>query len=1503
MTRKSLRDLAPTSYEEFPDDVEEDSENDFMPHSTRSSRKRERNGNPEVKTRSGRSVKKPETMYKDDRPTERRTIGRRTPGRQAKSGKSLSTLHLKRGTRSSSRSNTSDDDNSDHRNSVSDGDRMDEDEMSYDEEPAPALRRSRRLSGSGSEKDGGKELPQRRSPRISTDEPKVPMRVRLRNRPGQGSNVEAAKESIIEEGDFEPAKTSNVATEDAKLSEKHSSSDEANEPPIKRSLRSSIRKSVVDDDDNIEPGDEEFKLPEEESDDDDDFEANDGIEESDLNSSENQAGGMRTRSSNKRRLRSSSPVGSSKVRRSSTRAAASSRNARRSGSGYGNSRKSYPKRTVRRAARPRSDARSHQRGGNDALGTYRPRRNNLRPSDFYQSESSSGDSSSSEDDFMRAPRASKGTHSPRAPATENQAPDFLTNPMAVIDLGNARPSRYARRRNRTTQNGRDPFPIDVPGSARGPRSASKLPPIEPIKVDLNLSWKDVGGLDHHVRALKEMVFLPLMYPEVFEKFKIDPPKGVLFYGPPGTGKTLCARTLAASCGDDPDDEKLPEPIPSMLSLPNACKEIAAEHNNGTKAPRTQCSDDSNIPNGARNAPGNIPVPDGFIVACDENKKTTKAPAVTIELNLSEGETAAIVKSKKVIEAAANLLNEEKNEATSTPDKPSAVVDSQPEVTDTSTKRPRRPRVAFFMRNGADCLSKWVGEAERQLRMTFEAAKRHQPAIIFFDEIDGLAPVRSSRQDQIHSSIVSTLLGLMDGLDSRGKIVVIGATNRVDAIDPALRRPGRFDRELIFTLPNGKARRRILEIQTKNWKPSPPPSKILDLIAERTVGYCGADLRSLCTEAALRALRRRYPQIYNSQDKLLINVDSVRISTRDFIAAMNEIVPASHRSARTHARPIDSRLSAVLLEPLNECILTIKRIFPQGITPSFAMKTPEPSIPNGPHSEFIHDDDIDLSDDVSDYDEGDVNDDEFCNALGSKGRSVYGRMSSSLYERPVLRPRLLVCGRPGLGQAQLGPALLHFLEGCPVHAIDMPSLHTNSSSRSPEEALVIAVREACRAVPAVLYLPHLHLWWETANESLRTTLLISLRDIPADLPLLFLAVAEEDLNALPTELSQLFLETVTLEPSKTKQREEMFRPLIQQAITCPKVSHAALKRKRINKLREVLPKAPQAPVKPVTKEESLRQIHEEDKYIRVLRMEMRAFVEQLLRDRKFKVFWRPVDPTTAPDYYQIIKEPMAISKIAAQVDKGMYPTVLAMVRDFDLMVKNALEYNPAHTEEGAAILRRAHGLVDIVHAWADNLNPLLVEQCNRIVAARIAKATAQKEEQAKILREGPKQSQAHLRDRRDSTNVVCRMDIDEPSAPTTSGVAQEHLGVEGAHRSGDARMDVENAPEQRVVDHPPGNVRQERANGMRNGEGGGSVPPFEEEPYVPAEAPKVEVLRHLIVTVTSGISVDGLEGLHVRCATLLHKLRRSRNRAQVVDNLTNVVMEAREDPAVVGNLVE
>ena len=129
---------------------------------------------------------------------------------------------------------------------------------------------------------------------------------------------------------------------------------------------------------------------------------------------------------------------------------------------------------------------------------------------------------------------------------------------------------------------------------------------------------------------------------------------------------------------------------------------------------------------------------------------------------------------------------------------------------------------------------------------------------------------------------------MDGLDARGQVVVVAATNRIDAIDPALRRPGRFDRELLFSLPNETARAKIFEIHTRNWNP-PPSKEFRDALAKSTVGFCGADIKQLCVEAALAALRRCFPQVYSSEHKLVLDPSAVTPVYRDFVSAMGRVV--------------------------------------------------------------------------------------------------------------------------------------------------------------------------------------------------------------------------------------------------------------------------------------------------------------------------------------------------------------------------------------------------------------------------------------------------------------------------------------------------------------------------------------------------------------------------------------------------------------------------------------
>ena len=168
---------------------------------------------------------------------------------------------------------------------------------------------------------------------------------------------------------------------------------------------------------------------------------------------------------------------------------------------------------------------------------------------------------------------------------------------------------------------------------------------------------------------------------------------------------------------------------------------------------------------------------------------------------------------------------------------------------------------------------------------------------------------------------------MDGMDGRGQVIVIGATNRPDSIDPALRRPGRFDREFYFPLPNTEARRIILDIHTKGWEP-PLSSSFKDEIALLTKGYGGADLRALCTEAALNAVQRRYPQIYKSNEKLQIEPETIRVTAKDFMISVKKMVPSSERSASSGAAPLPTQIEPLLRIPLAEIEKLVAECIPQ-----------------------------------------------------------------------------------------------------------------------------------------------------------------------------------------------------------------------------------------------------------------------------------------------------------------------------------------------------------------------------------------------------------------------------------------------------------------------------------------------------------------------------------------------------------------------------------------------
>jgi transitional endoplasmic reticulum ATPase len=273
---------------------------------------------------------------------------------------------------------------------------------------------------------------------------------------------------------------------------------------------------------------------------------------------------------------------------------------------------------------------------------------------------------------------------------------------------------------------------------------------EPRDPRAGVNYDDVGGMEETIRALREMVELPLRYPELFTRLGVDPPKGVLLHGPPGTGKTRLAQAVA---------------------------------------------------------------------------------------NESDAE--------------------------------------------------------FFTINGPEIMGSGYGESEKRLREVFEEATRAAPAIVFIDEIDSIAPKRSGVPGEAEKRLVAQLLTLMDGLEARTNLVVIAATNRPDAIDEALRRPGRFDREIVIGVPDTGGRREILAIHTRGM---PLEDKVdLDELARVTHGFVGADIAALTREAAIDAVRRIMPRLDLDEQTVPPEVlDDLCVTREDFLSALKRVQPSAMR---------------------------------------------------------------------------------------------------------------------------------------------------------------------------------------------------------------------------------------------------------------------------------------------------------------------------------------------------------------------------------------------------------------------------------------------------------------------------------------------------------------------------------------------------------------------------------------------------------------------------------
>ncbi|KAJ5658117.1 uncharacterized protein N7484_001766 [Penicillium longicatenatum] len=743
-----------------------------------------------------------------------------------------------------------------------------------------------------------------------------------------------------------------------------------------------------------------------------------------------------------------------------------------------------------------------------------------------------------------------------------------------------------------------------------------LADADPLGVDLNVNFDSVGGLQGHIDQLKEMVSLPLLYPEIFQRFHIVPPRGVLFHGPPGTGKTLLARALANSVS-------------------------------------------------------------------------------------SEGR-----------------------------------------------------KVSFYMRKGADTLSKWVGEAERQLRLLFEEARKNQPSIIFFDEIDGLAPVRSSKQEQIHASIVSTLLALMDGMDGRGQVIVIGATNRPDSVDPALRRPGRFDREFYFPLPNIEGRRAILDIHTKGWDPA-LPGDVKDELAKITKGYGGADLRALCTEAALNAVQRRYPQIYKSDQKLIIEPKNIDVLPKDFMIAAKKMVPSSERSTSSGASALPHNVEPLLRQSLADIQKALSEILPQRkrLTALEEAQYEEPADNNGFRREQI----------MQEFDRS-----------------------------RVFRPRMLVRGPPGMGQQYLAGALLHHFEGLHVQAFDLPTL-LSDSTRSPEATVIQLFAEVKRHRPSVIYIPNIQTWFETVGPTVISTFLGLLRSLPPSDPVLLLGVLESSGQDVDEALvKQLFgfskRNSFDLPFPDAGARSQFFDQLIDYIKTAPSdFPDPENRKKRQLEELEVAPPPPPQSEQPLSKEQRKAQKKKDRQTLNLLKIRIQPIMDQIKKYKRFrsgvvdenhiKYLWDEADPniitSDLPPDQQNIYRPyekavdkngvpgllevatgkffynMEIVTIEKRLSNGYYKRSSDFLADIKRIAKDARQLGDQDR------LLRANELlsnVEVDITTIEQADPALVAECEAVYLRETAREK-EAAERAQLAQEAEEQRLREIEEAEDAAEAA------------------------------------------------------------------------------------------------------------------------------------------------------
>nr|XP_023883976.1 ATPase family AAA domain-containing protein At1g05910-like isoform X1 [Quercus suber] len=296
---------------------------------------------------------------------------------------------------------------------------------------------------------------------------------------------------------------------------------------------------------------------------------------------------------------------------------------------------------------------------------------------------------------------------------------------------------------------------------------------------------------------------------------------------------------------------------------------------------------------------------------------------------------------------------------------------------------------------------------------------------------------------------------------------------------------------------------------------------------------------------------------------------------------------------------------------------------------------------------------------------------------------------------------------------IGPAILHEMEKFPVHSLGLPSLLSDPSAKTPEEALVHIFGEARRTTPSILYLPQFNLWWENAHEQLRAVLQTLLEELPSDLPILLLGTASvplAEIEDVPSSIFSLRYVYQVSEPS-AEDRSLFFDRLIEAALSV--LSEGTAKKSPKSASLTELPKAPKVASGPKVSELKAK-VEAEQHALRRLRMCLRDVCNRVLYDKRFSAFHFPVLDEDAPNYRSVIQNPLDMSTLLQRVDSGQYITCSTFAQEVDLIVSNAKAYN-GDDYNGARIVSRAYELRDAVHGMLSQMDPALVAYCDKIAA--------------------------------------------------------------------------------------------------------------------------------------------------------------------------------------------